>query len=154
MTQEDNKENEGRSFRLLTQAIQDFSFENIGFAHLMPKDKSPEITLNVSVNNEKTPHNPDHYIISLTVKATSKMGEQNLFILDMTYSGVFEIKGFDASLFEQLVAIQAPSLMFPFLRQIICNTTISGGYPPLLLEPIDFAGLFFQQKRSAEEVAS
>ena len=153
MDQENNSE-EKRSFRILSQAVQDFSFENPGFGKAMQKDgKGPEISVNVNLRTGAVPETEDQYMASVTIKAFSKIEEDNMFILDLTYNGIFEVKGFDETIQTQILNIQAPNLLFPYMRQIISDMTAQGGYPPLYLDPIDFAGLYFQRQEQQAQKA-
>lgn len=151
MDQENNSQ-EKRSFRILSQAVQDFSFENPGFGKAMQKDgKGPEISVNVNLRTGAMPDTEDQFMASVTIKAFSKIGEENMFILDLTYNGIFEVQGFEEPIQTQILNIQAPNLLFPYMRQIISDVTAQGGYPPLYLDPIDFAGLYFQRQEQAEK---
>ena len=152
---QDNNVEEKRSFRILSQAIQDFSFENPGFGKTMQKDgKGPEISVNVNLRTGAMPESEDQFMASVTIKAFSKIEEDNMFILDLTYNGIFEVQGFEEPIKTQILNIQAPNLMFPYMRQIISDITAQGGYPPLYLDPIDFAGLYFQrQEQQAKQAA-
>ena len=153
MDQENNSE-EKRSFRILSQAVQDFSFENPGFGKAMQKDgKGPEISVNVNLRTGAVPETEDQYMAFVTIKAFSKIEEDNMFILDLTYNGIFEVKGFDETIQTQILNIQAPNLLFPYMRQIISDMTAQGGYPPLYLDPIDFAGLYFQRQEQQAQKA-
>ncbi|MEM6604066.1 MAG: protein-export chaperone SecB [Pseudomonadota bacterium] len=145
-----------RSFRVVTQAVQDFSFENPGFANTSRKesDEVPEIAVNVNLRTGKMSENDDLFMASVTIKAKSTHAENPLFVLELTYNGVFEISGFEEEIRNQILNIQAPNMLFPFMRQIIANMTTSGSYPPLYIDPIDFAGLYFQKQEQARQNAN
>ncbi len=135
-------------FAVLTQYLKDFSFENPAAPHsLRPREKSPQIDININVN--ANPIGDDNYdvVLSLSVKASDDT--EILFHVELIYGGVFHIKNIPQEHVMPLVFIECPRLLFPFARQIISDATQNGGFPPLWIDPIDFAALF--QKRLAEE---
>ncbi|WP_019219162.1 protein-export chaperone SecB [Bartonella florencae] len=135
-------------FAVLTQYLKDFSFENPSAPRsLRPREKAPQIDININVN--ANPVGDDNYdvVLSLSVKAADDA--ETLFHVELIYGGVFHIKNIPQEHVMPLVFIECPRLLFPFARQIISDATQNGGFPPLWLDPIDFAALF--QKRLAEE---
>ncbi|EJF74501.1 protein-export chaperone SecB [Bartonella alsatica] len=135
-------------FAVLTQYLKDFSFENPSAPRsLRPREKTPQIDININVN--ANPIGDDNYdvILSLSVKANDDT--ETLFHVELIYGGVFHIKNIPQEHVMPLVFIECPRLLFPFARQIISEATQNGGFPPLWIDPIDFAALF--QKRLAEE---
>ncbi|MET3588969.1 preprotein translocase subunit SecB [Bartonella silvatica] len=135
-------------FAVLTQYLKDFSFENPNAPHsLRPREKAPQIDININVN--ANPAGDDNYdvVLSLSVKANDDT--ETLFHVELIYGGVFHIQNIPQEHVMPLVFIECPRLLFPFARQIISDATQNGGFPPLWIDPIDFAALF--QKRLAEE---
>ncbi|EJF79746.1 protein-export chaperone SecB [Bartonella doshiae] len=135
-------------FAVLTQYLKDFSFENPSAPQsLRPREKAPEIDININVN--ANPIGDDNYdvVLSLSVKANDDTAI--LFHVELIYGGVFHLKNIPQEHVMPLVFIECPRLLFPFARQIISDATQNGGFPPLWIDPIDFAALF--QKRIAEE---
>ncbi|CAF25601.1 protein-export chaperone SecB [Bartonella quintana] len=135
-------------FAVLTQYLKDFSFENPSAPRsLRPREKAPQIDININVN--ANPIGDDNYdvVLSLSVKANDN--NETLFHVELIYGGVFHIKDIPQEHIMPLVFIECPRLLFPFARQIISDATQNGGFPPLWIDPIDFAALF--QKRVAEE---
>ncbi|MBB5073859.1 preprotein translocase subunit SecB [Bartonella callosciuri] len=135
-------------FAVLTQYLKDFSFENPSAPRsLRPREKAPQIDININVN--ANPIGDDNYdvVLSLSVKANDDT--EIVFHVELIYGGVFHIKNVPQEHVMPLVFIECPRLLFPFARQIISDATQNGGFPPLWIDPIDFAALF--QKRVAEE---
>ncbi|WP_317992619.1 protein-export chaperone SecB [Bartonella gliris] len=135
-------------FAVLTQYLKDLSFENPSApSSLRPREKTPQIDISINVN--ANPIGDDNYdvVLSLSVKANDD--NETLFHVELIYGGVFHIKNIPQEHVMPLVFIECPRLLFPFARQIISNATQNGGFPPLWIDPIDFAALF--QKRVAEE---
>ncbi|WP_019223171.1 protein-export chaperone SecB [Bartonella rattaustraliani] len=135
-------------FAVLTQYLKDFSFENPSApSSLRPREKTPQIDININVNAD--PIGDDNYdvVLSLSVKANDDAA--TLFHVELVYGGVFHLKNIPQEHVMPLVFIECPRLLFPFARQIVSDATQNGGFPPLWIDPIDFAALF--QKRLAEE---
>ncbi|AQZ50199.1 MULTISPECIES: protein-export chaperone SecB [Martelella] len=138
------------SLSILTQYIKDLSFENPGApASLQKRDAQPAI--NISVNVNANPLGDDNYDVLLSLKAEAKSNDKPMFLCELVYGGVFRVAGFPKEHVLPMLFIECPRLLFPFARQIVADATRNGGFPPLLVDPIDFAQMF--QKRMAEEQA-
>ncbi|MCL7998575.1 protein-export chaperone SecB [Brucella sp. 21LCYQ03] len=138
------------SLNILTQYIKDLSFESPGAPlSLRPREKAPSININVNVN--ANPLSETDFDVVLTLEAKAVDGKDVLFNTELTYGGVFRIQGIPQEHMLPLLFIECPRLLFPFARQIVADATRNGGYPPLMIDPIDFAQMF--QARMAEEEA-
>ena len=94
------------------------------------------------------------YEVTLVISASAKMGSEPLFMVELTYGGVVTLGQVPQEHMRPLLLIEAPRLLFPFARNIVADATREGGFPPLLLQPIDFVELYRrelaqQQSRSA-----
>ncbi len=138
------------SLNILAQYIKDLSFENPGAPRsLQSRDKAPAININVNVN--ANPLSDSDFDVVLALNAEAKEGEKVLFAAELIYGGVFRVTGFPQEHMLPVLFIECPRLLFPFARQIIADATRNGGFPPLLIDPIDFAQMFAQ--RVSEEQA-
>lgn len=136
--------------RVLTQYVKDFSFENPGAPQtLQNQAKAPAI--NISVNVNANPLSQNDYDVVLTLNARAENDGKVLFNLELLYGGVFHVSGFPQEHMLPILFIECPRILFPFARQIIADATRNGGFPPLMLDPIDFAAMF--QQKIAEEQA-
>ncbi|MEX0954739.1 MAG: protein-export chaperone SecB [Rhizobiaceae bacterium] len=136
------------TINILAQYIKDFSFESPGAPQaLRGRDKPPAININVNVN--ANPLADKEYDVVLTLNAQAKYDNEVLFNAELVYGGIFRIDGFPQEHMLPLLFIECPRLLFPFARQIIADATRNGGFPPLMIDPIDFAKMF--QQRMAEE---
>ena len=139
---------ESPSLNVLAQYIKDLSFENPAAPRsLQARDKAPSININVNVN--ANPLSDAEFDVVLTLNAEAKEGDKTLFNVELTYGGVFRVTGFPQEHMLPLLFIECPRLLFPFARQIVADATRNGGFPPLMIDPIDFAQMFTQ--RMAEE---
>ena len=138
------------SLSVLAQYTKDLSFENPGAPRsLQSREKPPEININVNVN--ANPLSDTDFDVVLTLNADAKDGTTTVFHAELVYGGVFRVTGFPQEHMLPLLFIECPRLLFPFARQIIADVTRNGGFPPLIIDPIDFATMFTQ--RVAEEQA-
>ncbi len=138
------------SLNVLAQYVKDLSFESPGAPlTLRPRENAPSININVNVN--ANPLSETDFDVVLTLEAKATDGKDVLFASELVYGGVFRITGFPQEHMLPLLFIECPRLLFPFARQIIAEATRNGGFPPLMIDPIDFAGMF--QQRLAEEQA-
>jgi preprotein translocase subunit SecB len=136
------------SLNILAQYIKDFSFENPGAPRsLQARDKAPAININVNVNANPLSDTDFDVVLSLTAEA--KDGDKVVFVTELVYGGVFRITGFPQEHMLPVLFIECPRLLFPFARQIVADATRNGGFPPLMIDPIDFTQMFAQ--RVAEE---
>ena len=139
-----------QTLNILAQYVKDLSFESPGAPlSLRPRDKAPGISINVNVNANPIAENDFDVVLTLTARAGE--GKEVLFNAELVYGGVFRLEGFPQEHLLPLLFIECPRLLFPFARQIIAEATRNGGFPPLMIDPIDFAQMF--QQRMAEEQA-
>ncbi|MBU2327661.1 MAG: protein-export chaperone SecB [Alphaproteobacteria bacterium] len=132
------------SLNILAQYIKDLSFENPGAPRsLQARDKAPAININVNVN--ANPLSDNDFDVVLTLNAEAKDGDKVVFVTELVYGGVFRIAGFPQEHMLPVLFIECPRLLFPFARQIIADATRNGGFPPLMIDPIDFAQMFAQR---------
>ena len=133
---------------VLAQYIKDFSFENPNApASLRPRETAPEININVNVNAGAM--GDGNYEVTLVLEAKAAAENDVVFNVELTYAGIFRIQGLPQEAMQPALLIECPRILFPFARQIISDATRNGGFPPLMIDPIDFARLY--QSRLASE---
>lgn len=139
------------SMRILGQYLKDLSFENPNAPQSMaPQAKQPDINIAVNVNARNLA--PTDYEVDLHLDAKATLDGKTIFAADLVYSGSFRLENFPANLLHPAVLIECPRMLFPFARQILAEATRNGGFPPLMLDPIDFAGMY--QKRLQQQAAT
>ena len=136
--------------QVLTQYVRDLSFENIAAQKGIGADGKPDVK--VQVNLDAQQKQADRYEVALKVKVDSKVGEAQVFILELDYAGLFLIQNVPADQLHALLMIECPRLIFPYVRRIVGDVSRDGGYPPLNLEQIDFLALYRAEvaRRQAE----
>lgn len=138
------------TLNILAQYVKDLSFENPGAPKsLRGRDKAPAININVNVN--ANPIADKEFDVTLTLNAKANYDNDVLFNIELVYGGVFRVDGFPQEHMLPVLFIECPRLLFPFARQIVVEASRNGGFPPLMIDPIDFAQMF--QQRLAEEQA-
>jgi preprotein translocase subunit SecB len=140
------------SMRILAQYLKDLSFENPNAPQsLAGQQPQPDINIAVNVNARNLAPNDFEVEIHLDAKATAQ--GKVVFAADLLYAGVFRLENFPPNLLHPAVLIECPRLLFPFARQILSDATRNGGFPPLMLDPIDFAGMY-QRRVTQQSTAS
>lgn len=134
---------------ILAQYVKDLSFESPGAPQsLRPRENAPGININVNVNANPIAEN--EFDVVLTLSAQAGEDKDVLFNVELIYGGVFRVEGFPQEHMLPMLFIECPRLLFPFARQVIAEATRNGGFPPLMIDPIDF-GQMFQQKMAEEQ---
>jgi preprotein translocase subunit SecB len=136
--------------RILAQFIRDLSFENPRAPEsLRGGATQPQIDLGVEMNARS--REDGFFEVDLKLSATASREDGPVFVVELLYGGVFQIAGVAADDMEPILLIECPRYLFPFARQVIASVTSDGGYPPFMLDPIDFAGVYAARKAQAEQ---
>ena len=137
---------------ILTQYIRDLSFESPNAPGVLRgQTKAPNINIGVNVGANPIQGSDGDYDVRLTLNAKAGEGEEMMFAVELEYGGVFKLQNFPQEHLLPVLFIECPRLLFPFARQVMADITRNSGFPPLMIDPIDFAQLF--QQRMAEERA-
>ena len=132
-----------------TQYIKDLSFENPSAADRPPEaERSPDIQVNVQVAVRRL--EAPNFEVTLQITANAKYQEKPVFLVELTYAGVFTLIGIPQEALEPTLLVECPRLLFPFARRIVADVTRDGGFPPLLLGPIDFLALYRNGQAQAQ----
>tara|TARA_B100001123_G_scaffold28483_1_gene30271 strand:+ start:461 stop:940 length:480 start_codon:yes stop_codon:yes gene_type:complete len=126
------------------QYLKDLSFENPNpLESFKNHAEKPEIQVNVNTVVKKLPENA--FEVALDIKTEGKTKGKVSFIAEVSYAGIFTLNKVPPEHEKPLLLIEAPRMLFPFARNVLAETTRDGGYPPLMLNPIDFAALYQKQ---------
>jgi preprotein translocase subunit SecB len=130
------------------QYVKDFSFENPRAPQsLMQPATQPEVAINVDVKARGL--NPGAYEVVLNVNVNASAQGEPVFLVELAYAAVVTVINVPEPMIANLVLVETPRIIFPFARAIIANATRDGGFPPLLINPIDFAELLRRQQATA-----
>jgi preprotein translocase subunit SecB len=143
-------ENNRPSFSVKGQYIKDLSFENPHAPHsLTVTNHKPAIDVNVDLKGDKLQDN--FYEMTLHISARATVDNGTLFLVDLAYAGIFELVNISADRIEPLLWVDCPFVLFPFARRVVADITRDGGFPPLMLDPIDFNALYIHNKSKAKQ---
>lgn len=135
--------------RVLAQFIRDLSFENPRATEVLRAGGAqPQIEMGVEMNARGREDGFFEVDLKLSARATRDDGP--VFHIELLYGGVFAIEGVGAEDIEPVLLIECPRFLFPFARRVIADVTSDGGFPPFLLDPIDFAGVYAARKAQGE----
>ena len=135
---------------VLAQYIKDFSFENPNAPNSLLQQQQPQISIQINVNPRQM--SATDFEVELKLEGKAELIGSILFAFDLNYGGVFRLVNIPQENLGPLLMIECPRLLFPFAREIISTAIANGGFPPLLLHPIDFVALY--QRRIAEMQAA
>lgn len=135
-------------FRILTQYVSDLSFENPNAPQSLGSlTEQPRIDVRVDVGVKGV--SDTDFEVKLTIGIDAKVKEGVLFLIELQYNGLFRLVNIPADSVEPMLLIECPRQLFPFARRIISDVSRDGGFPPLMIDPIDFVGLYQQRQTSA-----
>ena len=135
-----------------TQYVKDLSFENPEAPNSLTNQGNPP-KIEVSVDVGARGLTATQFEVELRITAHAEQDEIKACVVEVLYAGVFTLHNVSEDRLKQVCLIECPRLLFPFARRIVADATRDGGFPPLLLEPIDFSALFMQSANRAEEAA-
>jgi preprotein translocase subunit SecB len=131
------------------QYVKDLSFENPNAPQSLSQQQGePNVQIAIDVNANQVADKA--YEVTLSLRAEGTTGENALFIVEIAYAGIFSIGDVPEEYLAPLVYIEAPRQLFPFARAIVADAVRDGGFPPLLIQPIDFVALYQQRAAQAQ----
>ena len=138
---------QGPGFRIVAQYVKDLSFENPKAPDSLRIDGKPAIDMGVEMNAQGRPDGLFEVELRLSIKASTEA--MTVFNVELQYGGLFALQGVAEQDIEPLLLIECPRYLVPFAREIIARATSDGGfYPPFMLDPIDFAGIYVARQQS------
>lgn len=144
-----NGQANGPGIRILAQFVRDFSFENPNAPEsLRATDGQPNIDMNVEMSARQREDGLFEVDLKLSAKALRE--GVAVFVVELVFGGLFQIEGVSAEDLEPVLLIECPRFLFPFARRLVADVTSEGGYPPFLIDPIDFAGVYAARKAQIE----
>lgn len=138
---------------VISQYVKDISFENPGVQLKSNGNERPDIAINIETHGEKVEGRTDRtFEVSLRIRVDAKQKKDQLFLMELDYAGIFEI-GADVpdQYLHPIIMVECPRILFPFARSLVASTIQEGGYPSLLLTPVDFAALYQEQVAKQKE---
>jgi preprotein translocase subunit SecB len=137
---------------VLAQYIKDLSFESPGAPQsLQGAGQNPQLKVGVNVN--AGPRGEEAYEVALQLEVHAKSDEGVIYNVELIYGGLFRLRGVPQNLLQPVLFVDCPTLLFPFLRRVLADIIRDGGFPPLMLDPIDFGRLYAQNLAQAQAAA-
>jgi preprotein translocase subunit SecB len=140
----DNKKQAQQEFTIQQIYIKDSSYEAPHTPAVFREEWKPEVKLDININNQKL--EDEIYEIAIRLTVTAKKEEKVLFIVEIEQAGIFTLKGFDKQGLEQMFGAFCPTILFPYAREAISTAIAKGGFPPVLLAPVNFDAMYMQHK--------
>ncbi len=141
-------DNKAPALNVLAQYIKDLSFENPNAPRsLQNSGTQPDVNIQINVNAR--PLANEEFEVELKIEGGATVAGSTLFAFDLVYGGIFKVRNIPEQSMQPVVLIECPRLLFPFARQVVAEAVRGGGFPPLMIDPVDFAALY-QQRMAAE----
>jgi preprotein translocase subunit SecB len=141
----------GPAIGLISQYVKDLSFENPNAPHSYQWTSAPQIDVQFNIGSQPVADGVHETAIKIDI--SSKNEEGQAFVVDLTYAGLFGVRNVPDDQVHAFMLAEAPRILFPFARRVIADAVRDGGYAPLLLEPIDFHGLYLAQQQQMAAAA-
>lgn len=128
---------------VISQYVKDLSFENPNSPAIYQIQAQPSFDVQFNIGSGQV--GEDIYEVVLKIDVRAEAESQVMFVVDLSYAGLFALRNIPAEQIEPFLLAEAPRILFPFARRILADAVRDGGFPPLMLEPIDFASLYIQR---------
>jgi len=135
----------------IAQYIKDLSVESPSAPQAFQWQVQPQLEVQFNIAVEKIGDDVHEVVLKIEAAARSEQGVH--FLVDLSFAGLFGLRNLPEETIPPFLLIEAPRLLFPFARQIIADATMNTGFPPLLLDPIDFASAYMAQLQAQEPQA-
>jgi preprotein translocase subunit SecB len=143
-----NGEDTSPAIGLISQYVKDLSFENPNAPAVYQWQDAPQIDVQFNIAADSV--GDSLFEVSLKIDVTSKADAGTMFVIELKYAGLFGVRNVPEDQLQPFFLAEAPRILFPFARRVVADAVRDGGFAPLLLEPIDFHGLFMQQVQQVE----
>ncbi|MES2137921.1 MAG: protein-export chaperone SecB [Pseudomonadota bacterium] len=134
---------------VLAQYVKDLSVENPSAPQVFSWQVQPALDVQFNITIDKVADDVHEVILKIDVSARSENGVH--FVVDLSYGGIFGLRNVPEEALPPFLLVEAPRLLFPFARQVVSEAVANTGFPPLLLDPIDFAGAYVSQVQAAQQ---
>jgi preprotein translocase subunit SecB len=150
MADDTSAQNAQPSLNLMGQYIRDLSFESPGApGSIMLGSGSPTFQVGINVGVKKQAE--EVYAVEITLNAKADRDNAVLFSVELVYGGVYRVRNVPEARLGEVLMIECPRLIFPFARQVLASVTQQGGFPPLMMEPVDFTQVYLQNLKALQD---
>lgn len=148
-----NKETQAPQFEIQRIYVKDISFESPNTPHTFTEEWKPEVSLNLETKSTRINDNLHEVVISVTATVTSD--KKTAFLIEVDQAGVFMVNGFSNDQLHQMLGSFCPNVLFPYAREVISDIVVRGGFPQLILAPVNFDALYAQHmEKQMQDAAS
>jgi preprotein translocase subunit SecB len=134
---------------VLSQYVKDLSFENPNSPAIYQAQGTPKLDVQFNIGAAQV--GEEVHEVVLKVEARGEIDGQVMYLCELSYAGLFGLRNIPAEHLQPFLLGEAPRVLFPFARRILADAVRDGGFPPLLLEPIDFNALYYSQAQQAAQ---
>ncbi len=127
----------------------DLSFESPATPGIFRKQWQPKVNVDLNTKSDKI-DDEGNFEVVLTITLTAKVGEETAFLVEVQQAGIFLIKGFEGEDLRRILGTAAPNILFPYARETIDSVCVKGGFPPVMLAPVNFDALYQQAMAQAQ----
>ncbi|HIL92049.1 MAG TPA: protein-export chaperone SecB [Cycloclasticus sp.] len=138
-----------KQFAIQKLFVKDLSFESPNSPLVFTEKWEPTVDINLNSNAKKAPQ--DLFEVSITVTVTVKNGDKTAYLVEASQVGIFGVKGFSDEEIGPLLGSFCPSVLFPYLREVVSEIVTKGGFPPMLLNPVNFDALYAQHVQQNDD---
>ena len=132
--------------------VQDLSVEVPNAPAIFLERDTPQMDVNMSTESKAL--GPDMFMTSITVTITAKVADKTMFLVECAQAGLFRIQNVPQEQMPMVLGIGCPNIVFPYLRETVSDVVVRAGFPPLLLNPVNFEALFMQQQQAQQQQAA
>ena len=132
--------------------VKDLSLEIPNAPQAFLERETPQVDIQLHHNSQNVDEGV--YQTTLTVTVTAKVGEKTLFLVEASQAGIFVARNIPATEMEAVLGIACPNILFPYVREVISDTVVRAGFPPVVLNPVNFEAIFQAQQQQAQQPAA
>ena len=145
------EENQEKQFIIQKLYVKDISFETPNSPVIFTQQWEPKVEFNLASNVQGLENGL--YEVSLTVTVTVKLEDKTAYLAELTQAGIFTIMGFEENEMHPMIGSYCPTILFPYAREAVSDLVVKGGFPPMLLSPVNFEALYLQHLQQQQQVA-
>ena len=149
---EENQQNAQPQFTMEKIYVKDLSLEIPNAPKIFLERTNPQLDVQLHTQTELVETGVHEVVVTTTV--TAKVGEKVMFLIEAKQAGIFRVSNMSGGELEQVLAVMCPNILFPYLREVVSDVAIRGGFAPVLLNPINFDAIYLQQKRQTHSASS
>jgi preprotein translocase subunit SecB len=146
--QKPNSEDNQPGFGIEKIYVKDLSLEIPNAPQIFMQREAPQ--LSVELGNATTQLDEGVFEVVITVTVTSKVGDKTVFLVEVAQAGIFQVRNIPQENLDVILGVTCPNILFPYARETVSDIVTRAGFPPVLLNPINFEALYAQQRQQAE----